>query len=62
MTTLLYTLWIMYTVGTFFFFLFWGTLFIILLKGSKDCKSCRKVTKLPKKQLLLEIDESNLRD
>jgi len=62
MTTLLYTLWIMYTVGTLFFLLFWATLFTILIKGSKDCQNCRKVTKLPKKELLLEIDENNLRD
>jgi len=64
MTALLYTLWIAYTVGTLFFMLFWGTLFLMVYKESKGCQNCRKVTKLPKdskKELLLEIDET-LRD
>ena len=60
MTALLYTIWIAYTVGTLFFMLFWGTLFLIVYKESKGCQNCRRVTKLPKKdtrKLLLEIDE-----
>ena len=66
MTTLLYTIWIAYTVGTLFFMLFWGTLFVFLVRGSKDCQCHRKVTKIPKekRELLLEIDrkENLLRD
>jgi len=65
MTALLYTIWIAYTVGTLFFMLFWGTLFIVLMKESRGCKCQRKITKLPKKdtrELLVEIDEKTLRD
>lgn len=48
------------------FFLFWGTLFVMLMKSSKGCECHRKITKLPKdsRKLLLEIDrkETLLRD